>query len=209
MNSARTTQRFTTRTTRRSAARTAPRGPRGRVHRLLLAAAAALALALAAGAPAAAYAPVGIVHTEKVEAGPYTVTVGFSEWPLRALQSLDFTFAPEGGIAHKSGTLTIDGPGLDDEDRTSSLARHPRKLDVWGLDVQALPEAGKWDFTFALDGHAGPARGTLRDVAVLDQPGPPLAVSWTLCAIPPVGMLAYLAAGWRRNNPAAKLSTLV
>ncbi|MEK8173721.1 hypothetical protein NKH77_46760 [Streptomyces sp. M19] len=75
--------------------------------------------------PAAAYAPVGIVHTERVQAGPYTITVGFSEWPLRAMRSLDFTFAPDDGIAHKSGTLTIDGPGIDEDDRKTELARHP------------------------------------------------------------------------------------
>ncbi|MEV4047073.1 hypothetical protein [Streptomyces sp. NPDC049744] len=179
------------------------------MKRVLLGAVAILVLVLVPAASATAYAPVGTVHTEQVQAGPYQVTVGFSEWLLRAMQSLDFTFTPHGGITRKSGTLTIDGPGLDDEDRTTPLARHPCKLDVWGLDVQALPKAGRWDFTFILDGHAGPGRGTLRDVAVLEQPGPPLAVSWSIVAIPPVALLVYLGAGWRRNKPAHKVTELV
>ncbi|AQW54696.1 hypothetical protein [Streptomyces violaceusniger] len=54
-----------------------------------------------------------------------------------------------------------------------------------------------------------PELGTLRNVGVLDQPGPPLAISWTVCAIPPVGMLAYLAVGWRRNRPSEKVATLI
>ncbi|MGW7616420.1 hypothetical protein ACWGLG_11295 [Streptomyces antimycoticus] len=41
------------------------------------------------------------------------------------------------------------------------------------------------------------------------HPGPPLAISWTVCAIPPVGMLAYLAVGWRRNKPSEKVATLI
>ncbi|MEU6603488.1 hypothetical protein ABZ922_00105 [Streptomyces shenzhenensis] len=185
------------------------RSVRGHARRLVLGVAAVLALVTMSTVPAAAYAPVGIVHTEQVEAGPYTVTVGFSEWPLRAMQSLDFTFVPEGGIARKSGVLAIDGPGLDEDDRKAPLARHPRKLDVWGLDVKALPEAGRYDFTFDIDGHAGHGRGTLRDVPVLEQPGPPLALSWTVCAIPPAGMFAYLAVGWRRSKPAGKVAALV
>ena len=187
----------------------ASRRIRGHARQLVLAAAAALALVAVSTAPAAAYAPVGVVHTERVQAGPYAITVGFSEWPLRAMRSLDFTFAPADGVAGKSGTLTLDGPDLDADDRESPLGRHPRKRDVWGLDVQALPEPGTFSFTFDIDGPAGHGRGTLRNVGVLDQPGPPLAISWTVCAVPPVGMLAYLAVGWRRNKPSEKVATLI
>ncbi|SCG05901.1 hypothetical protein GA0115260_107846 [Streptomyces sp. MnatMP-M27] len=187
----------------------ASRWVRDHARRLVLAVAAAFALVAVSTAPAAAYAPVGVVHTERVQAGPYTVTVGFSEWPLRAMQSLDFTFVPDGGIAGKDGTLTLDGPGLDADDRETPLVRHPRKRDVWGLDVQALPESGTWSFTFDIDGHAGHGRGTLRGVSVLDQPGPPLSISWAVCALPPAGMLAYLAVGWRRNRPSEKVATLI
>ncbi|GAA3753275.1 hypothetical protein [Streptomyces tremellae] len=183
--------------------------PLRRRGRLTLAVAAALVLGAATATPAAAYAPVGVVHTQQVEAGPYTVTVGFSQWPLRAMQSLDFTFAADGGIAKKSGTLTMKGPGLDEDDRVTPLSRHPRKRDVWGLDVKALPEPGRYDFTFDIDGRAGHGRGTLHDLTVLDQPGPPLALSWTVCAIPPAAMLAYLGVGWRRSRPARKVAALV
>ena len=70
------------------------------------------ALALSIGvAPAAAADPLDyVVHTEHVQVGPYPMTVGFTVWPLRAMQSLDFTFEPDGGIADKSGTITADRP---------------------------------------------------------------------------------------------------
>lgn len=178
-------------------------------RRLLLAVAAVPVLLLASSAPAMAYEPVGVVHTEQLRAGPYQLTVGFSQWPLRAMQSLDFTFVPEGGIAGKSGILTIDGPGIEADNRESELARHPRKLDVWGLDVQALPEPGRWDLTFDINGPEGRAKGTLADLTVLDQPGPPLSVSWTVCALPVLAMLAFLITAWRRNKPSQRVAALI
>ena len=81
------------------------------MRKTLLALAAVAGLLFATAAPANAYEPVNIVHTEHVQAGPYSLTVGFSTWPLKAMQSLDFTFIPEGGIEDKSGTLTMLGPG--------------------------------------------------------------------------------------------------
>lgn len=188
-----------------------PRGLRRLLHRRrpLLATAAAAFLLFVSSAPAHAYEPVGVVHTEQVQAGPYRMTVGFSEWPLRAMQSLDFTFAPDSGISGKSGDLTIDAPGMEADDAESELVRHPRKRDAWGLDVQAMPDSGKADFTFAVTGPQGEGKGTLRDVAVLGQPGPPLSVSWGVCALPVVGMLTYLTVGWRRNRPSERVADLI
>ncbi|MDX3371488.1 hypothetical protein PV387_36750 [Streptomyces sp. ME02-6987-2C] len=109
-------------------------------------------------------------------------------------------YAPPG-----QDTFTIDGLGLDHEDRTTPLARHPRKLDVWGLHVQALPESARE--ASPLPSTATPARGTLQDVAILDQPGLPMAVSWNIAAIPPVALLVYLGSGRRRDNPAHRVTT--
>ena len=132
------------------------RPPRTRpYHRLAVTALVTAALSLAGAAPAMAYAPVKIVHTERVQAGPYGVTVGFSVWPIRAMRSLDFTFMPDGGIAAKSGTLLLNGPGIKPQNRVMPLVRHPRKLDSWGLDVKALNAPGTYSFGFAIDGPLG------------------------------------------------------
>jgi hypothetical protein len=72
-----------------------------------------LLLGLAApaqAAPAQTYAPVVVVHQERLDVGPYELTVGFSEWPVRAQQSLDFTFEPAGGIEQVTGTLVAVSP---------------------------------------------------------------------------------------------------
>jgi hypothetical protein len=167
------------------------------------------AQAYAPAEPEQAYAPVEVVHTEQVQAGPYHLTVGFSTWPLRAMQSLDFTFAPDGGLTGKSGTLSMTGPGMKGSRRGAGpLSRHPRKRDVWGLDIQSLSTAGKWSFTFAINGPKGQGTGTLDNVTVLDQPGPPLALSWALCTLPVLGLIAFLAIAWRRHRPSRHLAAL-
>jgi hypothetical protein len=163
------------------------------------AALAAVVATLVVATPALAYPPVDIVHTEQVTAGPYHVTVGFSTWPIRAMRSLDFTFTPDGGIAGKSGRLTIGGPGV--RERTSPLVRHPRRRDAWGLDVRALEKAGTYSFTFAVDGPQGHGEGTLPGIAVLSQPGPPLTVSWIVGSLPAVVLIAIIAVAWRRTRP--------
>lgn len=170
-------------------------------RRLAVTALAVLTLSFAGIAPALAYAPVNIVHTEHVQAGPYSVTVGFSVWPIRAMQSLDFTFLPDGGIAGKSGTLLVDGPGVKSDEHNRPLVRHPRKLDSWGLDVKSFDTAGVYRFGFVIDGPQGHGQGNLGDVTVLDQPGPPLALSWTIGSLPFAGLIVFLVVAWRRVRP--------
>jgi len=159
------------------------------------------ALSVVAAAPAMAYAPVDIVHTEHVQAGPYGITVGFSVWPIRAMQSLDFTFLPDGGIAGKSGSLTLNGPGVKSDEHVTPLVRHPRKRGSWGLDVKAFNAPGTYSFGFAVDGPLGPGQGTLSGVRILNQPGPPLALSWLVGALPFIGLVVFLAVAWRRIKP--------
>lgn len=166
--------------------------------RVLLALLAVIGLSLGISAPANAYAPVNVVHTEQVTAGPYPLTVGFSTWPLRAMQSLDFTFIPADGIAGKSGTLTIVSPD-GRQGHAEPLARHPRKRDVWGLDVRALQEEGHFQFIFDITGPQGPGKGTL-NLEVLPQPGPPLALSWSISLIPVFALVAVVIVAWRRTR---------
>jgi hypothetical protein len=166
------------------------------------------ALCLVTAGPANAYAPVDIVHTERVQAGPYALTVGFSTWPIRAMKSLDFTFMPDGGIAGKSGTLTVKGPAVRKGRQETKLVRHPRKRDSWGLDVRSLDAPGTYGFTFALDGPLGHGTGTLPDIQVLDQPGPPLALSWAIGTLPLLGLLIFLAIAWRRTRPGTRPLTV-
>lgn len=170
------------------------------MRRTLLALLGTAALLLGLATPSLAFEPVNVVHTEKVQAGPYNLTVGFSTWPVKAMQSLDFTFAPEDGIADKKGTLTMAWGGEPMED--GPLARHPRKREVWGLDIHALPAPGTWTLRFDLDGPAGPATGELKNLQVMEQPGPPMGLSWAISTIPLFGLIAFIVVAWRRTRPA-------
>lgn len=169
------------------------------MRKTLLAAAAVAGLLFATAAPANAYEPVNIVHTEHVQAGPYGMTIGFSTWPLKAQQSLDFTFIPDGGIDDKSGTLTMINPE-GGKNRTQPLVRHPRKLDVWGLDVRSMPRPGDWTFRFTVNGPAGSGTGDLRALPVQEQPGPPMGLSWAISTLPLIGLVVLIVAAWRRTR---------
>jgi hypothetical protein len=158
------------------------------------------ALLFGLASPALAFEPVNVVHTEKVQAGPYDLTIGFSTWPVKAMQSLDFTFAPSDGIAGKKGTLTmVPASGRPDD---TPLARHPRKREVWGLDIHALPAPGTWTFRFDLEGPAGPATGELKNLQVMEQPGPPMGLSWAISTIPLFGLIGLVVVAWRRTRTA-------
>ncbi|MEV0167581.1 hypothetical protein [Nonomuraea fuscirosea] len=141
------------------------------------------------------YEPVKVVPREQVQAGPYRLAVGFSTWPLRAMQSLDFSFLPEGGIGGKNGTLTLIAP--DGAEHQGRLVRHPRKREVWGLDIVALPEQGRWTLRFAVN---GPGTGDAV-INVLEQPGPPLGISWAISSVPVIGLVALIVTAWRRTRP--------
>lgn len=148
---------------------------------------------------ALAYEPVNVVHTERVQAGPYSLTVGFSTWPVKALQSLDFTFVPDGGIEGRSGTLSVSRPDGKRAGRPDPLVRHPRKLEVWGLDITALPDPGDWTLAFAVDGPDGPGTGRLV-LPVQEQPGPPMGLSWAISTVPLFGLVALIVIAWRRTR---------
>ncbi|MFB9687211.1 hypothetical protein [Amycolatopsis plumensis] len=169
------------------------------MRKSLLALAAVAGLLFTTAGTANAYEPVNIVHTERVQAGPYGLTVGFSTWPLKAMQSLDFTFIPDGGIEGKSGTLAMSGPD-GAQRRAQPLVRHPRKREVWGLDVRSMPRPGDWTFRFTVNGPAGPGTGELRALPVLDQPGPPMALSWAISTLPLIGLVVLVVVAWRRTR---------
>jgi hypothetical protein len=168
-----------------------------------------LALALiilgAAATPALAAEPIAIVHEEQVQAGPYSLTVGFSRWPLNADRSLDMLFTPAGGIAGLSGTLTLVSPsGLEEQ---MPLARHPRQRSVWGLDVVALPEAGPWSLVFTIDGPQGQGVGRLAPLTLGERPGPDIALSWAIGLLPLFGLVGLVVVAWLKVRPGRRADT--
>lgn len=141
-------------------------------------------------------------HHTMVQAGPYPVEVGFSEWPVYAERAIDITFMPAGGIADKTATLALVRPGAEDASHRlgGELGRHPRQREYWGLDLIAFPAEGEWTLTLTVDGPAGSGETTFA-LPVGPRPGPPPLPMWLLGILPAVGLIALIVAGWRRVRP--------
>lgn len=174
--------------------------------KLRLVAAVAAVLVVTAPAASAQAEPLTIVHSEQVAFGGSTLTASFSDWPVRAGRSLDFTFEPAGGTEGRSGTVRAIAPsgqpkalgivGLAGE-TDMKLQRHPQARHLWGLDVVALPEEGPWRFEFTVHGPSGTTTATL-PITAGPAPGPPMALSWTVGMIPWAVALLVLGRGWAR-----------
>lgn len=150
--------------------------------------------------PGQAMAHASEPHHETLLAGPYTVVVGFSEWPIRAERSIDITFMPGGGIAGKTATIEITDPAGDWYE-IGPLGRHPRQREVWGLDLIALPAPGDWTIKLTIDGPLGQGIGTLTGIPVTDRPGPPLWPMWLIAALPLIFLIWLGVRGWRAIRP--------
>ena len=174
----------------------------------VVAAAAAFTL-LAAATPVSAVPPPELVHSEPVTMGATTLTASFTDWPLRADRSLDFTFEPADGIKGHVGKLRVVSPDGESTllgiaarlagGNDMTLPRHPRDYNVWGLDAVALPEEGTWRFEFTVQGPEGASTGTLA-LPVGPRPGPSSTLSWTIGLLPWALAVPLLAFLWRRSR---------
>lgn len=185
--------------------------------RLIRLLAVAAVLVVAAPSPASAAPPLEFVHSEVVPLGTSTLTASFTDWPIRAKRSLDFTFTPAGGIADRTATfraispsgetvpLGISGLLAGDAD-DMELPRHPRARDAWGLDVVALREEGTWRFELAVREAGGVQRASL-PIEVGPAPGPPPAASWTVGLLPWAVLLVLGTYRWIRTGPIRRRAT--
>ena len=143
-------------------------------------------------------------HHEIIQAGPYEVEVGFSEWPIQAERSLDVTFAPEGSIEGKTAVIRITDPSGDwERGGVRPLGRHPRERDLWGLDLIAFPVPGEWTIELTIDGPEGTGTGTLSGIPVGERPGLPPAPMWVIAAAPLLFLVWVGVKGWVRVRPAS------
>jgi hypothetical protein len=163
--------------------------------------------------PAQAADPLQIVHREKVVAGPYELTVGFSRWPLKEGRSFDLTVDPAGGIAGKSGTISVITPSGKAAETQGyaydevSLSRHPRQRQSWGMDVVSFlgtGSGGRWSLEFAVDGPQGKGQGRLAALPFEPLPGPPQTLSWLMSTIPTLLIGLTIGLGWRRLRPSRR-----
>jgi hypothetical protein len=185
-----------------SASGATPRVP----GRAVVATAAAILLLLT---PATTLAHAPDPHHETIQAGPYEVLVGFSEWPIRAERSLDITFEPEGGIEDKTATIRITDPnGEWERGGVGPLGRHPRQRELWGLDLIAFPTPGDWTIELTIDGPEGTGTGTLSGIPVGERPGPSPAPMWAIAALPLLFLVWLGVQAWIRVRPGSTQEAL-
>lgn len=148
-----------------------------------------------------------IVHTEKIQASPYQIEVGFSRWPVQAGRSLDIIFSVDDGIEDKTGTLTLitqTSQKLNRQKETNQpfpLERHPRMRETWGLDVFAFPSAGQWTFNLAIDGAQGHGEGSLAVVLLEPPTFLPRPLTWAIALLPLIALFVIIVIAWRRDKP--------
>jgi hypothetical protein len=142
-------------------------------------------------------------HTETLQVGSTKVTVGFTEFPMRAERSLDLTFNPEGGIAGKSGRVRLVQPDGETYFTSKRLPRFPRDRSIWGFDSIALPKEGTWKLELTVNGSTGSL-----PLNVLERPaGPPSNLILALAAIPILAVLVIAVRGWASVRPLRKVDS--
>ncbi len=142
-----------------------------------------------------------IQHLEKLRVGPYTLNVGFSEFPMRAERSADITLSPDGGIVGKTGAFKLISPKGEVYGERSFLPRFPRNRTVWGFDSLAFPDQGKWILEITVKGSAGTHTARL-PIEVGERPaGPPSNLILALATLPILAVMLLAIRSWWRVRP--------
>jgi hypothetical protein len=155
-----------------------------------------------------------IKHQETVQAGPYRVVVGFSEWPLQAERSLHITYSPDGGIGGLKGVrkfVPAGGLSEDQKDRypfDARFFRFTRDQSTWGDDDISLTTEGNYALEISVDGPKGKGVGRLENLNFGERPaGPPASLIYALSLIPVLALLVISARAWRQVRPGSRRET--
>jgi hypothetical protein len=155
-----------------------------------------------------------IKHQEIVQAGPYRVVVGFSEWPVQAERSLHITFTPDGGITELKGVrkfIPAGGLSEDQKDRypfDARLLRFTRDQSTWGDDDISFTTEGNYALEISVDGPKGKGIGRLENLMIGERPaGPPAVLIYALSLVPVLALLVISARAWRQVRPGSRRET--
>lgn len=155
-----------------------------------------------------------IKHQEIVQAGPYRVVIGFSQWPLQAERSLHITFTPDGGIRGLKGVRKfVPEGGLSQAQQgqypfDAPLLRFTRDQSIWGDDDISFNPPGARTLEISIDGPKGKGIARLENLIVGERPaGPPVLLIYALALIPVLALLVISARSWRKVRPAQRIET--
>ncbi|WP_239154210.1 hypothetical protein [Amycolatopsis sp. FDAARGOS 1241] len=146
---------------------------------------------------------VNIVHTERVQAGPYGLTVGFSTWPVLAIGPRlhlhpGRRHRPEDGDAVDVQPVHRPLPAPPPPRAAPAQVRrvgsgHPRPVHRRGRGSSGSCSTGE-------------GTGELANLRVLQQPGPPMGLSWATSSLPLIGLAPHPRPPPRRRRPGCRSS---
>jgi hypothetical protein len=155
-----------------------------------------------------------IKHQEIVQAGPYRVVVGFSEWPMRAERSLHIMYTLDGGLPGLKGVrkfIPAGGLSEDQKDRypfDARLLRFTRDPSIWGDDDISFESSGTRTLEIGIDGPKGKGVGRLENLMIGERPaGPPAALIYALSLVPVLALLVIATRAWRQVLPGSRHET--
>lgn len=139
---------------------------------------------------------VEVKHSENLMVGTTKVMVGYSEFPLQAERSFDFTFAMQNGIAGQQGKIEFVQPNGETYFSTK-LPRYTRDRTIWGFDNIAIPTQGTWRMELEING----ARATLPLEVGARPAGPPNNLITFLAILPMLALLLLAIRAWSQVRP--------
>lgn len=165
---------------------------------------AALVLALSPMTAVAHEERAEAAHTQPIQAGPYSLTVKYDQWPLRSEHSYRFVIEPVDGLAGKTAKFTwVPAPGTAGKAfGPVTLGTYPGIEGAWALEFPALMAPGQWQWEIEVDGHHGKGVGRSEPFTVLDPPAVPLWLGWILGLFPLYGILWFGGREFRRVKAA-------
>ncbi len=131
-------------------------------------------------------------RVERVQAGPYPLTVSLYTDPANAGFALPFAIAPQ---QPQSGVLTFDvtsvpGTGVDATPVHASIT-HDSNIRNGVQGAAEITVRGEWNLLISVDGPQGHAEASV-PVTATAPPAIPLWLGWSIGLIPLYGLLAFL-----------------
>lgn len=140
-----------------------------------------------------------VAYTEQVAVGPYTLEVEFDTWPLRQAKNFQVVVHYPAGMEGLKGSLTMKPEqGVKGQRRQAILGTYPGVTDGWVLQAPgAFLGAGRWEWSFEVDGPQGKASQAMT-LRVEEAPPFPLWLGWLIGLTPLWGLLGFALRERRR-----------
>lgn len=139
-----------------------------------------------------------VAHTEQVAVGPYRLQLEFDTWPLRQSKNFQMVVHYPAGLEGLKGHLSLKpDPGVKGQTQKLLLGSYPGVSDGWVVQAPGSFGAGRWAWTFEVDGPQGSASQAIT-LRVEEAPPFPIWLGWLVGLTPLWGLLWFAVRERRR-----------